>query len=207
MGNLTRRFQGSIDLDITEMGAEQLKCLAKRFENIHIDAVYSSPLIRAHKTALSVAEPKGLSVTDCEELTEINVGVIEDVPYDVFRTDYVELCDKWVNTPWEFQAPNGESMTSVYERMKHAITEIAAKNNGNTVLVASHGCAIRNLLAYVLFNDIKALPKIRIPFNTGVTKLIFDDEGNVTAEYCGDISHLPEEVQADNRVPQKWEDR
>mgnify|MGYP002520493897 CR=1 FL=1 len=41
-----RIFQGSTDLDISPIGEKQLEYLKKRFENIHIDKIYSSPLIQ-----------------------------------------------------------------------------------------------------------------------------------------------------------------
>ncbi len=197
-GNLSHRFQGKINHDITDMGAMQLELLAKRFDAIHIDAAYASPLIRAHKTAAVVAERKGLSVTDVKGLMELNVGALENVLYEDFKTAYADLYDKWVNAPHEFCAPNGEKMVELYERIWQAVEDIAKENEGKTVLVASHGCAIRNLLARVLNDDIKTLKDIKIPFNTGVTKLIFDG-GRVEVEYVGDCSHLPSNLQSEGQ--------
>ena len=51
LGNVMRIFQGSTDLDISELGAKQLEFLRKRFKNIELDRVISSPLLRARKTA------------------------------------------------------------------------------------------------------------------------------------------------------------
>lgn len=193
LGNLTNKFQGQIDHDITETGAKQLEYLAKRFENEHIDAIYASPLIRAHKTALAVANVKGMSVELMDSLKEFHVGMFENMPFERFKTEFADYCERWRNSPWEFEAPNGEKMTEMYERIWQGVLDIVAKNSGKTVLVASHGCAIRNLLARVMYNDIKMLATVTIPKNTGVTKLIFNDDLSVTMEYCGDYSHLPAE--------------
>ena len=44
MGNVLRVFQGSSDLDISELGKVQLKYLEERFNAIPLDRIYSSPL-------------------------------------------------------------------------------------------------------------------------------------------------------------------
>ena len=40
LGNAKRLFQGSTDLDISEMGAKQLEYLKERFSKIPLDCVY-----------------------------------------------------------------------------------------------------------------------------------------------------------------------
>ena len=192
LGNLSGRFQGQIDHDITETGAKQLVRLAERFENIEIDAVYASPLIRAHKTAKAVADKKGLPVTLMEALKELNIGELENVTHEAFKRDFYDMYYTWVYEPWAFEAPGGEKMTELYERIWGAVLKIAKENSGKTVLVASHGCAIRNIICRVLYNDIKKLKEAEIVVNTGVTKLVFDEKG-CAVEYIGDHSHLSEE--------------
>ncbi len=191
-GNLTKRFQGQIDHDITETGALQLKYLAKRFDDVHIDKIYSSPLVRARKTAQAVADTKGLPVILDDGLKELHVGMFENMLFEDFKKDHKQHCENWINTPWNFEAPKGESMRSLYERMWTAVQKIAAENQGKTVLITSHGCAIRNLLCRVLYNDIERMCEIGIGNNTAVTKLIFEKDNNVRVEYCSDYSHLPE---------------
>lgn len=199
LGNLSGRFQGQIDHDITETGAKQLVRLAERFENVEIDAVYASPLIRAHKTAKAIADKKGLSITLMDALKELNVGALEDVTYEAFKSDFNDLYYAWVNEPWAFEAPKGEKMTELYERIWGAVLKIVKENSGKTVLVASHGCAIRNIVCRILYNDIKMMNAVKIGVNTAVTKLIFSNEG-CTAEYICDRSHLsPEELPGSSR--------
>lgn len=198
LGNLQKTFQGQINHDITEIGAKQLQMLSKRFEKVKIDAVYASPLIRAHKTALSVAEPKGLEVHLHNGLKELNVGMFENMPYEEFFSGHKQYSNVWLNSPQDFFSPKGESMRDLYQRVWQAVTEIAAQNSKKTVIIASHGCAIRNLLCRVLYNDINRLGEIGWADNTAVSKLVFDDALNCRAEYIFDVSHLPPEL-----LPQK----
>ena len=80
-GNLKRVFQGHTDNDITELGEKQLEFLSKRFADIHLDKVYSSPLIRAVKTAKAAAKNKGLNICISRGLIELNGGIVEDKPF------------------------------------------------------------------------------------------------------------------------------
>ena len=70
-GNLYRRIHGRYNALITENGYLQIAALEKRFENIHIDAVYSSDLFRTMTTAGAVYKPKGLQLHTDPRLQEI----------------------------------------------------------------------------------------------------------------------------------------
>lgn len=193
-GNLLKIYQGCIDLDITTAGQEQLERLRERFKNIHIDKVYSSPLMRARKTAAAVADPKGLPIIDKEGLIELNGGDFEGMEFAKIFSDYAEHAKIWHNNLQDFCAPNGERMRDVYERVWNTVLEIARESSGKTVAVASHGGAIKNLICKVLFDDIERLNEVPWLENTAVTKIIFDDELNAKIEFMNDFSHLPEGI-------------
>ena len=53
-GNIAGRFQGRFDAPVSPQGEQQLELLSLRFRNEAIDAVYSSPLTRAYRTAEAI---------------------------------------------------------------------------------------------------------------------------------------------------------
>lgn len=191
-GNSLKIYQGHTDLDITAAGERQLKKLGERFKDIHIDKVYSSPLMRARKTAAAVADRKGLPIIDNGGLIELYGGDFEGMKFATIFSEFAEYESIWLKHPQEFCAPKGESMHALYERVWAAVKEIAAENSGKTLVVASHGAAVRSLLCRVLFDDIERLNETPWSENTAVTKIIFDDELNPSIEFINDISHLPE---------------
>ena len=68
-GNILRYFQGHTDGKVSEKGKEQCELLAQRFQDIPIEAVYSSPLSRAVFTAEAVNRYHGcLLYTSSEEV-------------------------------------------------------------------------------------------------------------------------------------------
>ena len=192
-GNKARVFQGSTDCDVSETGEIQLKYLWERFKNIHIDKAYSSPLKRAYKTALAAVRGKGLEVIKEPLLREICGGIIEGMSFEDIFKKYEDLEVCWNNSPQDFAPPNGESMREVYERIWQGVLKIAndPENQDKTILIASHGAAIRNLLCRALFGTIERLKDVPWSNNTAVSLLIFDENG-VKAEFVNDSSHVPD---------------
>ncbi len=193
-GNAEHLFQGHIDTDITELGAKQLIFLKKRFENIKLDRIYSSPLLRAIKTAEAVKGDKDLDIEICEGLIELDGGIVDGKPFADAFSKIPGLFDTWENHPEDFAPENGEPMRHAYERIYNTLTEIATANKGKTVACATHGGATRCLLCRLLKNDIRELKNIPWLDNTAVTLIKIDDNGNALVEYYNDASHLPCEL-------------
>ena len=124
-GNRAKIFQGSTNCDVSERGAKQLEFLSKRFADIHIDKAFSSPLIRAYKTAEAAVGDKRLDITLLSGFTEMHAGVIEGRPFEESFRKYPDLKQAWNNDIQNFAPPEGESMREVYARAKKAFTEAA----------------------------------------------------------------------------------
>ena len=146
-GNLYRIAQGQHDSNLTDRGWKQVRALQKRFENVHIDAVYSSDLYRTCATASALYKPKGLPLHRRKSLREIYVGAWEQRTWgDIARQESQEMedfsyhMDRW-------QIPGAETPGEVLARIRAAVEEIAAENPDQTVAVFCHGYAIRLLLA------------------------------------------------------------
>lgn len=190
MGNIDRLFHGNTDSDISEKGREQLSRLAERFREIPLDAIYSSPLKRTRLTAEAAGKYHGLPIVIEDGLIEINAGELEGMAWADFPVKYPEIAKSWNSEPWKFAPNGGETMAQVYERIWEAVNRIVNANQGKTVAVASHGCAIRNLLCRASGKPIEKLADIDWCDNTGVSILTFDESGNCTIVMQNDISHL-----------------
>lgn len=201
-GNKAKIFQGTTDCDISETGAKQLEFLKERFRDIHIDKAYSSPLIRAYKTALAAVDGKGIEVVKDKDFIEINGGVVEGRPFAESFSEYPELGRIWEEEVHNFAPKGGESMRQVYERAKKAIHKVAEdpENDGKTLLIASHGAVTKCLLCYLLYGDVTRLGEVPWATNTSVSLIEYGKNG-FHVEYCNDDSHVPEEfMPAANRI-------
>ena len=192
MGNVMRLFQGSSDFDISETGSKQLEYLKKRFKDIPIDRVYTSPLIRARKTAQAVIGERDLEPIDEKGLIELDGGIVEGKPFIETFNSIPGLADTWDNHPEDFAPEGGEKMRDAYERIWNTVKKIAAENAGKTVACTTHGGVTRWLLCRLLKGDIKKLSEMPWSENTAVTLIRFDSELNPEVVFYNDISHLPE---------------
>ncbi|MGN0172131.1 MAG: histidine phosphatase family protein [Acutalibacteraceae bacterium] len=192
-GNIDREFHGNFDSDISENGKKQLELLAERFRDIPLDALYSSPLRRAHLTAQALNRHHGLTIRFDDRLREIHGGDWERHLWAKLPELFPESSDAWAHRPHEFAAPNGETMRQVYDRMKEVLLEIAAENEGKAVAVASHGCAIRNALCWAQTGDIARLGDTPWCDNTAVTTLEIEN-GTPRVIAYNDSSHLDYET-------------
>ena len=200
-GNLYRRIHGQYDSLVTDNGYRQIAALAHRFEDIHVDAVYSSDLFRTCTTAKAIYGPKGLPLTTRKSLREVSMGVWEDRTWgEVARTDAQQLA--WFNTTdrrWKVEG--GESFAELRERISAAIRQIAHNHPGETVAVVSHGTAIRNALAVFQGLSIEESASLPHSDNTAVSLLEFDGD-EVRVVFHDDGSHLPEEIST--FAKQRW---
>ena len=194
MGNVMRLFQGSSDFDISETGEKQLEYLKNRFKDIKLDKVYTSPLIRARKTALAVIGSRDLEPIDEKGLIELDGGIVEGKPFVETFNSIPGLADTWDNHPEDFAPEGGEKMRDAYERIWNTVKKIAAENKGKAVACTTHGGVTRCLLCRLLKGDITKLKEMPWSENTAVTLIRFDDSLNPEVVFYNDTAHLPEEL-------------
>ncbi len=194
-GNAKGIFQGALDLDISELGARQLEALSSRFADIEPDVIVASPLTRTRRTAAAIRGDRDIPIIIDPDIIEINCGVYEGRFFEEIVKADPHFSEMWSQRPWEFDPPNGEKMTSAYDRIWRAVNKIAREHEGKTVVLASHGAVIRLLLCRILRGDITLLNDIPYGFNTAVSLLEFDGEMNVNAVFYNDDSHLGEALR------------
>lgn len=185
LGNKDKIFLGQLDRDLTSLGYEQARLAAEFFKDKRVDVVYSSSLLRAVNTAKAVADLKGLEVIKSDSLREINAGDWQGRSYDNIAETYPEMWAVWRNADYEnVKTPDGETPVQVLSRVYSELEEIAKKHDGQSVVVASHGLAIRVALRYITRGKIDTWAA-----NASITKLKFKD-GKFEVEIFNEHSHL-----------------
>lgn len=188
-GNRYRILQGHWDGDVTAMGERQIELLAERFREIPVDAVYSSDLYRARRTAMAVTGHTALPLRTDKRLREINIGPWETAFFANVFHDEPDRAWRFIRDPDSFFLEGAETYAQVGSRAYEALVDIARTNPGKTVAVVSHGVTIRCLMSRITgisLRDVKALP---ISGNTAVSHLFWDGE-RFTVDYYNDVSHL-----------------
>lgn len=194
-GNTKKVFQGHCDLPITKLGEAQLKALSKRFEGIYLDKIYTSPLLRARRTAEAVKGEKDIEIIPYDGLIELNGGVIEGRTYEEIYSTISGFKEMWLNNTQDFAPEKGETMKEGYDRIWNAVLDIAKKNEGKTVAVATHGGMVRCLLTRLLEGTIENMLNVPWAGNTSVSLVEFDDDFNPALKICDDTSHLGDDLK------------
>lgn len=196
--NIENRFAGQSETALTKDGQEQAELLCNWiFQNHKVDAIYTSSLDRAYKTALPYFKMSGTKIIKDDTLREINAGKWQGEKYVDIKEKYPEEFDVWKNDIGNAKLPDGESVRELSERIVSEIKRIAQNNPDKTVMVVSHGVAIRAMMAVFLKGDICYAKELTWVPNASVTVANYDN-GKMQFEligfndYLGDIkSYVP----------------
>ena len=145
--NRIGRWQGHADPPLNDAGRRQAAELAERLAGDGIAAVYSSDLRRARETAREVGERLGLEVVEDPALREIDVGSWSGLTRAEVEQRFPEGYARWLAGEI---GHDGETREQLTERVVAAVERIARAHRGATVLVVSHGGAIRALRRHVV---------------------------------------------------------
>jgi broad specificity phosphatase PhoE len=104
------------------------------------DAIYASPLSRARETASIIAAQLNLpEPTLVDDLVERDYGDAEGLNWQQLDAQFPKRTD----------LPGRETREDVAERVVPALIAIAEQHPGQSVLVVSHGGAIRSVLSSI----------------------------------------------------------
>jgi alpha-ribazole phosphatase len=146
---------GHTDVDITDVGLEQMEFLAQRLRLASIGAIYSSDLKRAKKGALIIARHHNVSCKQLKELRELYFGEWEGLSFLTVQETFPEELEKRKLDIAHFRAPGGgESMLDLSERILPCLKKILEENKGKNVLVVAHGAVNRIILCDALGLDL-----------------------------------------------------
>lgn len=152
--NALGKIQGTADIPLNENGINLAKQTAEQLKDVPFDAAISSPLMRAYKTAEIILGDRDIPIETDKRIQEIDFGDMEGEP--IMKTDpshpfYNFFADAYHYVP----ARNGETIYEVCERTKKFYEDLIAREElqDKTVLIATHGCAVRGILHNV-YDDV-----------------------------------------------------
>ncbi len=189
--NVKNVIAGHLDVPLTPIGLEQAEQTAAHLSTAHIDAVYSSDLLRALHTAIPHAARRGLTVITDPELREIRCGSWEGKSREYLEENEAEAyINGFRHHYFHFAMPEGESEAECRLRFYNAVLRIAKENADKTVLIVSHGAVIRSFWAEICgFTADEADEKQDYPSNASYSVAEFDGERFIPVEFSHD-SHL-----------------
>ena len=191
IGNANNLLLGHTDIDLSELGYKQANKTAEFLKDWHIDAVYSSDLIRAKHTAEPHARFRGLNVITSEQLREIFLGEWENITAEAAINNYGDMyIVEWLGKFGTFTMPGGENTMDAAKRFCTEMERISKENEGKTILVAAHAAVIRAFWGYILNIEPEKIGEtITFPTNASYSLLEYEDGKFKTVQYSCD-EHL-----------------
>ncbi len=173
--NVTRVLQPA-DTPLSARGIAQAEALASRLMSMNVEAIVSSDLPRALRTAQAIAAATGAPIETTPLLQERNFGDWRGLPHASFGFDPLAHAGA---------PPGGESHAAFAQRVALAFAHILAVQAalGGTLVVVTHGLVLREWLA----THVLRAPGVPVPThlgNTGVTIIEADAPHQVTLLDC-----------------------
>lgn len=148
--NKLKKVQGTMDIPLAPEGIELAEKTGKALRDVPFDICFTSPLTRARQTAQCVLGDREIPVIEDKRIQEIDFGVLEGTQFKDAQGKIVSReMEIFFEDPLNFKRPeNGENISDILKRTREfwieKTTDPALADK--TVLVSSHGCAVRALL-------------------------------------------------------------
>jgi len=145
-----RRFCGSSDPPLSPRGIEQAHKIRERFNGVGINAVFSSDLLRARRTADIAFSGHDAGVTVSRALRELSFGVYEGLTHEELLSLHGESYMRWIEDPTSSTPPEGETLASLDKRARCFIDGELRDYEEKVVVLVSHGGPIRAIVGRAL---------------------------------------------------------
>lgn len=150
--NLQRRWQGAgFDEPLDRLGIEQAKELLEKLKDVHLDVIYTSPLVRAVQTAEIVANNE-IPVFKDSDLKEASFGEAEGLTLSEVYKKFPDIADLWQDLSEKGMdvsfPPNGETKRQIQSRIVNCLEKIAIEEKGKNIGISIHSALIRCFLLY-----------------------------------------------------------
>ena len=148
--NKLKKLQGAADVPLAKEGILLAEKTGEALKDVKFDICFTSPLSRARQTAECVLGDRNVPIIPDKRIQEINFGDLEGGCVRDAEGNYIDpQVETFFRDPVNFKRPeNGEDIFDVIARTKDFWEEKTSDPSlaDKTVLVASHGCAVRALL-------------------------------------------------------------
>lgn len=160
--NLEHRLQGQLDSPLTAEGIAQARTMGERLVGSGVRTVCSSPLGRALRTAVIIAERLGADLIEVPELSEVHHGALAGMTWDEIDVAYPGIREERARNRYGWAFPGGESYAQARARARKALSSCGWASAGLPLLV-SHEMIGRMLRAELRGLDAPGALALRHP--------------------------------------------
>lgn len=153
--NLAGRFQGHADPGLNAKGKSQAMGASELLASEEVNVIFTSDLARAVETGRQIGAVHGVPLNMEPLLREINFGAWEGLTFRELQAEYPEVLREWLQDPFTFRVPGGETAGELGERVLLAWDKILHESNSaQTVVIVAHAGPLRMLLCLLTGMDL-----------------------------------------------------
>jgi probable phosphoglycerate mutase len=139
VGNFENRLQGQEDYDLTDLGKRQAELTAARLHAEGTHLVYTSPLLRAASTAITIGARLGREAVLLPGVKEYDSGEMSGSTYAEVRERFAANPEMANLRPQERVYPGEEGRDNFFNRVTEAVWGVIDSHPGETIAIVSHG--------------------------------------------------------------------
>ena len=189
--NKKRILASRLPYPLTPAGLQDAGRIASELVNlVPIEAIITSPLIRARQTAEVFRDVYGCQMSIEERLSEQDLGPYSGMNYDKVKTQPGYEMDPLKRWAWN-PGGSGESYTMVADRVSSFLTSLENLENESHTLIVTHAVVFR-LIRAALEHTLPVYPK-EFPNNGEIWKVKFHGLGqrhDIESIFLGESRHF-----------------
>lgn len=184
--NVKGKLHGYDDPEVlNDVGRRQIEKTANKLKEFNPTIIYCSKEKRAIQSAEILSKELGISFEPIKGMQERNWGIYSGKPWSEVQ---VVLDPMTLDERYNYVPPQGESWKEFEERLVGAVEQVLRENKDKSIVMVTHGGAIRALMPHLL-----SVPKEESfkydPANASIT--MFEHNNDVFSKVMvDDISHL-----------------
>jgi probable phosphoglycerate mutase len=176
---------GPADPELSESGLAQAERLADYLATESLDAVYASPLRRAHQTAMPVAGRRGLSITLVDGVAEWDRNSNEYVPVEELKATNDPRYAAMMSGEWTAAE---ETREEFHHRVVTALEALIDAHPGQRIAVSCHGGVINSYVGHVL--GLPVGQHFFYPNYTSIHRIVASRRGHREVVTLNETAHL-----------------
>ncbi|MGI8803620.1 MAG: histidine phosphatase family protein [Solirubrobacteraceae bacterium] len=119
-------YSGQADVPLTAIGREQARRAGELLAAAGVDAIFSSPLSRAHDTAMAIAAATGAPLRVDDRLIEVDYGPFEGLDRGEAARRFGRPFAEWRADPFGAPVPGMEPLGDALARAWPAVADVLA---------------------------------------------------------------------------------
>ena len=194
--NVDTRIQGQLDVGLNATGCWQAERVGAALADEPIAAIYTSDLLRAWDTALSISQATSIALQTHEGLRERGFGLFEGKTFGEIALKWPAAAVRWQKRdPAYAPEGGGESLIDFRTRITSVVDTLAARHAGSQIVLVAHGGVMDILYRAATRQEIQS-PRTWALGNAAINRLLWTPQGLSLVGWA-DTQHLEDGVALD----------